>query len=228
MLATSEENDNIKPAHANIGNGWTSGPPNENICDDDTKIFSYKEFRNGNLTHLGYNPWERVASPLISHFTSDGVYILEEEQLERDRRLSRIPEGTTNQFLTVLIARIIAKDSPQNKNIIIQLAQLAQVGINPDESGSKKDKKKMKKIQETTFKNISRDLLEAATALHGPSFDEALLSILQFHLNAAAQPKKKSKVARFFSRLGRVLIMPFRWRTRGNQQLPPSTLPPTT
>lgn len=227
LVTIPEEHGHIKPASPNdnstqtgdfrksLKNKNTSRPPNTRrvtwaaqptiICHCDDEIFP------SHRPDLHLDKYCRVASPLIACFGPGDTYITEEEQQERERSFRHIPEEVANKFSSALLARIIAKASPEDANNITN--QLSQ----------DKNKYNMKEIREATFEDIhkvfssQRELLRAAVDINDPSFDKALLRSLHTQFNAARKPQK-SKVSRFFSRLGRALVMPFRLYTRGNRE----------
>ncbi|XP_071356653.1 uncharacterized protein [Trachinotus anak] len=148
---------------------------------------------------------------------------------------SSITDEMTNDLMTALLLRLITKvpsttaGSPQAVDINAitkRLTDVAHDQINMRNSDFRKTKDKMKKINKAMTKDLHKEfvcpeqLLEAATASDDPSFDDALVKYLEIHVNALPSPpkkKKKSKVARFFTAMGKALTKPFRWCIKGNR-----------
>ncbi|XP_071322867.1 uncharacterized protein [Trachinotus anak] len=146
---------------------------------------------------------------------------------------SSTSDEMTNYLMTALLLRLLTKvpsktDGSQQPvdidAITKRLSEAAQDQVNICGSSFGKSKDKLRKINKALTKDLHTEfgspenLLEAATASDDTSFDDALVRYLEIHLNAVLSPpkKKKSKVARFFSSVGKALIKPFTWCIKGN------------
>lgn len=133
----------------------------------------------------------------------------------------RLTSNLVSAVLMRLILRIprYARETLKTKDvdaIIKRVSEKAEEEISIPVFGVKRVKDSIKKINKAVIGDILEEfdtpkhLVEALLASEDPSFDDALLKFLKSHLNTLLDPPpKKSKVARFFSAVGKVLATPF-------------------
>ena len=144
---------------------------------------------------------------------------------EATGRSSRLSERTTNNIITALLMRLIITEAPKHvrrstqkkdiETIIKRLSEVARENINIGDSDIRKTNNNMTKINKVVIRDLKKEfgsselLLEASMAENNSAFDRAVIKHLKIHLDELYRPKR-SAFARFFIKVGKALIKPFR------------------
>ena len=125
-------------------------------------------------------------------------------------------ESLANGLVLALLVRLLSKIETKNKHLVPdiekikeRLLYLVKGEVDSDEVSLNEDN--MKDITKVVVKELYRkfgttqNLLNAAMAQNSTSFDKSLIMSLKYHLNVTKQPEKKTKIGRFFSRIGGAL-----------------------
>ena len=139
---------------------------------------------------------------------------------------SLISERSTDNIIVPLVLRILTKAITKSKfsyqeadinTIIKRLSDKAEAEVRFDDGAPKKNRVNMRKVNKAVIKDLEKEfgspklILEAALASNDPSFDDAAVRYVKFHLDALNSPTpKKSGISRFFSRVGEAVSKAFR------------------
>lgn len=138
------------------------------------------------------------------------------------------PSGRMMDNLIIALLMRIAVKAPRKTRraletaditgIIKRLSDKVQNELNIDDSAVRRIEDSMKQINKTVVKDLLKEfgspkkLLEAAMASDDTTFDDAVVKYLKIHQdNLRVPPRKKSAAARFFSAVGKALVIPFKW-----------------
>ncbi|XP_059208608.1 uncharacterized protein LOC131987763 [Centropristis striata] len=140
--------------------------------------------------------------------------------------LSTNTSSESRCFLTALLTRILMK-APWKSRTSVAMTEIQMVVKRLSEKVEEEEDmprcsvrttpEDLKQFSKAVIKDLENEfgsqeeILKAATALDDTSFDEVVLSSLKIRLISLQSPAPKSRVARFFSAVGKNVAKPFRW-----------------